>query len=728
MTSISALHQLLSNRASIAPLMQTESAECGLACLAMISGYHGSHVGLAQLRRRFSISLRGVRLERLMQIGRALGFDVRPMRTELEYLPEIGQPCILHWDMGHFVVLERVVRGVAILHDPARGTLRLPMAEVARHFTGVLLEIQPGADFRPVAPAPRLPLRALTGRIFGLKRSLLQIFGLALAIECLALLLPFQMQWVIDQVLVSADMPLLKILALAFLVAVLLQTALALARSWVVSWLGASLNTQWITNLFGHLMRLPLEYFEKRHMGDVLSRFSSLKSIQTTLTGSFVEAMLNGLTGLLAVAILFAYSPMLACLVLGAFVLYLGLRLALYRLQFVVNRDQLSQAARQQSELMESVRGIQAIKLANKQGLRQGRLFSATAQSTRLEMQSQRIGLAFNALNQGIFGAQRVFVITIGGYLALQGSLSAGMLVAFLSYADLFTGRAATLVDKFIELKMLRLHAERIADIATTAPEADAVSLYSGPEPAPEIMVRGLGFRYSDDDPWILRHLDLHIAAGESVAIVGPSGCGKSTLAKLLLGLLEPTEGSIEVGGVDIRKFGLENYRSLVSAVMQDDQLFAGSLADNIAFFDPDASLERVASAAQLAAVHEDISRMPMGYESLVGDMGSVLSGGQRQRVILARALYRQPRILVLDEATSHLDAHRDQVVNAHIKAMNMTRVIIAHRQETIASADRRVSLAPGSRGGQGAVEGASRLDAGDGIEKRVGNLAGELP
>lgn len=559
MIDTTSVHQLLSNRAHIVPIMQTEAAECGLACLVMIARYHGDKIDLAQVRRRFNISLRGVRLERLVQIGRAMGLDVRAMRAEPGYLTELRQPCILHWDMSHFVVLEHVVRGVALLHDPARGTLRLPMTELGKHFTGVLLELQPGASFEPSVETPALSLRALTGRIFGLKRGLVQIFGLALAIEALTLLLPFQMQWVIDHVLVSADMPLLKILTIAFLLTVVFQTVLMLARSWVVSWLGASLNTQWITNLFGHLLRLPLEYFEKRHMGDVLSRFSSLKSIQTTLTGSFVEALLNGLTGCLAVAVLLAYSPALTGLVLAGFGVYLGLRLAFYRLQFVVSRDQLTYAARQQSELMESVRGIQAIKLANKQGLRQGRLFGATAQSVRLEMQSQRFGLAFNALNQGLFGTQRVFLIAIGGYLAMTGTLSAGMLVAFLAFADLFTSRAASLVDKFIELKMLRLHAERIADIATTAPELDEISSYSGPEPVPEIRVKGLSFRYSDDDPWVIRNLDLHIEAGESVAIVGPSGCGKSTFAKLLLGLIEPTEGTIEVGGVDIRKFGLGN-------------------------------------------------------------------------------------------------------------------------------------------------------------------------
>lgn len=711
----------------IAPLMQTEAAECGLACLAMVAGFYGHKSDLPGLRRRFNISLQGARLERLMQMARAMGFDVRPMRAEVEYLGSVDGPCILHWDMSHFVVLERAVRGIAIIHDPARGTVRMPMAEVGKHFTGVLLEMLPSASFvKAEAPQP-VSLRALTGRIFGLRRGLLQIFGLALAIEVLVLLMPFQMQWLIDHVLVSADMPLLKILAIAFLVAVVAQTLLMLARSWVVSWIGASLNTQWINNLFGHLMRLPLDYFGKRHMGDVLSRFASLKSIQTTLTGSFVEAVLNGITGVLALVVLFFYNSALAGLVLLAFACYLLLRVVMYRVQFAITRDQLFHSARQQSELMESVRGIQAIKLANKQGLRQSRLFAATAQAARLDMQGQRIGLAFNALNTGIFGTQRVLLIAIGGYMALNDVLSAGMLVAFLSYADLFTSKAGSLVDKCVEFRMLRLHAERIADVAMSDPEPHAMGGYSGPEPMPEIEVKGLSFRYSDDDPWVLRNVNLKIRAGESVAIVGPSGCGKSTLAKLLLGLLTPTEGWIEIGGVELGKLGLENYRGMVGAVMQDDQLFAGSLADNIAFFDPESNLQRVVEAAKLAAIHEDIVGMPMGYESLVGDMGSILSGGQRQRIILARALYRQPKILVLDEATSHLDRQRDKMVNDHIKALSMTRILIAHREETIASADRKISLVserPESRCAE--QQGAKKLDASQGVEQLAGIVAGE--
>lgn len=674
-------------------VMQSEGAECALACLVMIACYHGYEIDLSSLRRRFSSSLKGVNLTRLVEIAHALGFEARPLRAELEYLHGAQLPCILHWDLNHFVVLRRVTRRGAEIHDPARGHYRMPLAELSRHFTGVVIELMPSADFSPTRKRQQFSLRALTGRVIGLPSALLQIMGLALAIEVLALVMPFQMQWVVDQVLMSSDRPLLLVMTLGFLIVMAAQTGLTIARAWLVSWLGATLNAQWVTNLFGHLMKLPLDYFEKRHVGDILSRFSSVQTIQSTLTGSFIEAVLDGLMGMMALIILCLYSlPLTAC-VLAAFVLYAVLRIVMYRALWRINEEQLVYGARQQSELMETIRGVQAIKLANRQSVRKVRVANSILASTQRIMRSQRITSVFRALNQGIFGTQRILLIALGAYLSMQGKFSAGMLMAYVAYADQFAVKVGSLVDKCVDFRMLRLHAERIADIALAEPESYTQGTYAGQEAEPRIAVRDLGFRYAAGDPWILRNLNLNIEAGESVAIIGPSGCGKSTLAKLLLGLLEPTEGSIHIAGIDIRQYGLENYRSLVGTVMQDDTLFPGTIADNISFFDQAAQLSDIIEAAKLANVHADIGAMPMAYESLVGDMGSALSGGQRQRLILARALYRNPKILVLDEATSHLDIENEAVINRRIAGMNMTRIIIAHRPETIASTARVISI-----------------------------------
>jgi ATP-binding cassette subfamily B protein RaxB len=346
------------HRKNLPLILQTEATECALACLTMIARYHGHDIDLSSLRRRFSTSLKGMNLTHMIEIAHALGFEARPLRAELQYLPKAQLPCILHWDMNHFVVVNQITpRGVDI-YDPARGRYRMPLAEVSKHFTGIVLELSPDADFEPTEERQKISLRALTGKIVGLGRILVQIFGLAISIEVVALILPFQMQWVIDQVLLSSDKNLLLVITIGFLIVTAVQTGLTIARGWIISWLGAAVNAQWTNNLFSHLLKLPLDYFEKRHMGDVLSRFSSIQAIQSTLTGSFVEAALDGLMGSLALIVLCLYSIPLTLWIIGIFCIYASLRWASYRTLWSINEEQLVHGAKQQTELMESVRGV----------------------------------------------------------------------------------------------------------------------------------------------------------------------------------------------------------------------------------------------------------------------------------------------------------------------------------------------------------------------------------
>ncbi|GAB2590990.1 peptidase domain-containing ABC transporter [Dyella jejuensis] len=665
-------------------VLQTEAAECGLACLAMIASYHGHDIDLADLRRRFSSSLKGVTLSRLMAMAGQLGFTCRPLKLDLDHLSELRMPCVLHWDLNHFVVLKRVVRGSVIVHDPGRGVRKLRIREVSDHFTGVALELTPGADFSRVQARQAVSLRALTGRVRGLIPALTQILLLALALEVFVLAGPFYLQWVLDQVLVAADHDLLTLLGLGFLGITIFSALITAARSWAVTWLGATLNVQWTSNLFSHLMRLPLDWYEKRQVGDVVSRFGSIQTIQRTLTTQFVGSLLDGLMSLVTLMVMAFYSVRLTLLVSGLFVVYGLFRWGFFNPLRRANEDQIVCAARQQSELLESIRGAMPIKLANKQNERLLRYVNAAVSTANRDIGIERLSIAFTLSNQLMFGIGRVVLIWIAATLALNNNFSAGMLIAFIAYADQFITRAAGLIDKWVDFRMLKLHAERVADIALTAPEKMAGTAWSGPIPEASIEMRNVSFRYDEGEPWIFKHCNLHVEAGESVAIVGPSGCGKSTLAKLVLGLLEPTEGEVLYGGIDIRKLGLDTYRQWIGAVMQDDQLFAGAITDNISFFDQEAMPAEVEAAARIAAIHDDIMAMPMGYQSLVGDMGSSLSGGQKQRLILARALYRSPQLLVLDEATSHLDMQREKAINDAIKQFSVTRVVIAHRSETI--------------------------------------------
>jgi colicin V processing peptidase. Cysteine peptidase. MEROPS family C39 len=678
-------------------IIQSEAAECGLASLVTVAGAYGMRLSLAEMRHRFPLSLKGAKLSHLIHIAQQLGFSVRPLRLDMEDLGELKLPCLLHWDLNHFVVLARVGKDKVTVLDPAIGERKLSLSEVSDHFTGVALELTPTAEFKPQKASPAVTARQLTGPIRGLWRVLGQILLLSVALQVFVVLAPFYMQWVVDQVLVSADRDLLTVLGLGFGLALVLQIGIGLLRGWSVVYLSSKLGLQWMGNVFAHLLKLPLDYFEKRHLGDITSRMSSVQAIQRTLTTSFVEAIIDGLMAVVTLGLMLFYSWKLALVTLLAVILYLGIRAVAYRPVRDRTEQQLVAGAKQQTHLLESLRGMQSLKIAGEESQRRSTYDNLMHDTVNQEVRLARMGLGFNSASQLVFGIERIAVIWIGATLALQNVFSVGMLIAYLAYKDQFAGRMAALIDKWVEFRMLRLHGERLADIVLTAPEEQAAQPEALPPATTRIEVENLSFRYGDGEPWVLKDCSFMIEAGESVAIVGASGCGKTTLVKLLLGLLPPTEGSIRIGGHDLHRIGPRNVRAIVGAVMQDDQLFAGSVADNISFFDPEMDQARIEAAARLAAVHDEIAAMPMGYHSLIGDMGSSLSGGQKQRVILARALYRNPKLLFLDEATSHLDVMKERLVNDAVKALSLTKVIVAHRPETIASADRVLVMEQGS-------------------------------
>jgi len=631
-----------------------------------------------------------------MGIAQQLGFQTRPLRLDVGDLAKLKLPCILHWDFNHFVVLEKVGNSKATIHDPAFGERKLAFTEVSDRFTGVALELTPGHDFKPVKAAATISMRQLIGPVRGLWRSLAQILLLSVALQVFVVLAPFYIQWVVDQVLVSADRDLLTVLGLGFGLALLLQISIGLLRGWSVVFLSSTLGLQWMGNVFAHLLRLPLDFFEKRHLGDVTSRMSSVHAIQRTLTTSFVEAIIDGLMALVTLGLMLVYSWKLALVTLLAVLIYFGVRWFAYRPVRDGTEKQIVAAAKQQTHLLESLRGMQSLKVAGKEAGRRSSYNNLMVDTVNQEVRLARMGLGFNSASQFIFGIERIAVIWIGAVLTLQSIFSVGMLIAYLAYKEQFAGRMSALIDKWIEFRMLRLHGERLADIVLTQPDTELEVLEMSPPSNARIEVEGLSFRYAEGEPWVIKDCNFTIEPGEAVAIVGASGCGKTTLLKLLLGLLQPTSGSIRIGGSELRKIGSRNVRSIVGAVMQDDQLFAGSIADNISFFDTDNDMARVESAAKAAAIHDEIARMQMGYRSLIGDMGSSLSGGQKQRVILARALYRNPKLLFLDEATSHLDVGNEQLVNAAVRQLNVTKIIVAHRPETIASANRALVLHAG--------------------------------
>ncbi|MBK9082486.1 MAG: peptidase domain-containing ABC transporter [Rhizobiales bacterium] len=681
-------------------VLQTEAAECGLACIAMLAGRHGRALDLPGLRRRFNASLKGATLHDLSRLGGELGLATRGLRLELGDLPRLRLPCILHWNHNHFVVLTEVRARDVVILDPSFGRRTVPLDEVSRRFTGVALEAWPTERFEKKDERLRIGVFDLLRRTRGVGGAIAQAFALSALIELTVIAAPIGFQIVLDEAVVAADLDLLALIALGLGFLLALQAASTLARAWAMLQVGASLSLQWKVALFDQLMQLPLSFFERRHVGDVVSRFGSLDAARRTLTSNVVRAALDGAMSLALVVMMFAYGGALAIVPLVSVSLYAALRAVAYAPYRALSEQSLAHAATEQSHFMETARGVASVKVLNLEGRRRDGWINALISRVNAELRVEKLDALLSAAARLIFGVDRVLVIFLGARAAIAGELTVGVFIAFLAYKDQFAQRIDGLIDAAQQFVLLSLHGERIADIALADREDDAPALPASPVVVADVggrlEARGLRFRYADNEPDVLRDLSFSVAPGECLGVAGPSGSGKTTLLKLLAGLARPTDGQIVVDGAPMGATGLAAYRARVGCVLQDDRLFAGAIADNIACFDPAPEMARIVECARLAAIHDDIARMPMGYETLVGDMGSSLSGGQRQRIVLARALYRRPSILLLDEATSHLDPANEEAINAAVKALPMTRIVIAHRPSTLAMTDRVLWLAPG--------------------------------
>lgn len=684
-------------------VLQAEVAECGLACLAMIASYHGYQTDLVSLRKKFVISNHGTNLKQIMNMASRLELAARALKLDIGQLGQLQLPCILHWGMDHFVVLKKLTRNSAIIHDPELGERKVNLSEISAKFSGVALELTPTSEFVAEQAQKTLSLNHFWSKISGLKSSLVNILLLALLLQLFAIISPLYMQTVVDEVLLRNDTYLLITLAFGFALLLLIQIGTSFLREHLILQLANSLNIQMASNLFRHLIRLPMEYFSMRHMGDIVSRFSSLNSVREILTTGVLTAIIDGLLAIITLVVMLLYSPRLTFIVVVAVFIYALLRYLLFRPLRVLTEEQIAAAARQDTHFMESVRAIQTVKLFEKENDRQSQWQNVLVNSINKAIRIERWNINYRTTNQLLFGLENLVVIYFSALDVMNSVITLGMFYAFMNYKARFTSSVNSFIERIIEIKMLDVHLGRLADIAFTAQDTTIKARENNPQIASIgqalptlrgiIEVRNLGYRYGENEPPVFHNVNFTIEAGETVVFTGPSGCGKTTLVKCLMGLLTPTQGDIYIDGQELNK--IPYYRSQIAAVMQEDQLLSGTVAENIACFDTELNMQKVYSCASMACIHEDITRMPMQYNTLVGDMGSSLSGGQLQRVILARALYREPRILFLDEATSHLDISNEALISEHIKQLAITRVMVAHRPETIKAADRLISLAP---------------------------------
>ena len=668
-------------------ILQSEGAECGHACVAMIANHHGHRINLPGLRQRFPTSMKGATLQDLMAMASELDLAPRAVRLDLDELDQLQLPAILHWDLNHFVVVEALRGERATILDPARGRRIVSLRDLSRHFTGVALELTPTSDFAPVEARTKTRLRDLWSRMSNYRGAFIQVLTLSLLLQATALAMPFFVQLTIDEAIGQGDTNLLLILFVGFGIVYALNAAIVGLRAWVLLTLGESLTYQLAGNVIRHLMRLPIGYFERRHIGDLLSSIGSIRPIQSLLTQGLVNVVIDSVLALTTVFVMALISTTLMAIVVATTLLYLGISLALYPGLKQRTEEEIIARANEETYLMETMRAMRAIKLHTHETMRENGWRNRYAEVISATYKSQIYGIRLDLAENLLFGAQFLTIVYLGALGVLRQELTIGLLLAFLAYRSSFMNSAIALVDQLQRWRLIAVHLERLSDIVGEQREDLRVTPRAGLLPAPAIRAEGLSFAYGPTKAPIFDKIDFEIPAGELVAIVGPSGAGKTTLVRIMLGLLSPSSGRIAVDGVPLGPATVSSWRGRIGAVMQDDHLLTGTLADNIAFFDQRIDQNHVEEAARLARIHDDVMKMPMGYQSLIGDMGAALSAGQRQRIMLARALYRDPDVLFLDEGTANLDEDNEKAIADMIANLPVTRIIVAHRPALVARA-----------------------------------------
>lgn len=671
-------------------ILQSEEAECGLVCLCMIANYYGNKATITELRRKHYVSSKGVTLKSLMTIADNLNLQSRALRIELEDLTKIQTPCILHWNLNHFVVLSNVDGKYIEIHDPNYGKVKLPYSKASKFFTGIVLELLPNTKFEKQHIVYRAKLSDMWPKIKGLPAFIIQLIILAIAIQILAIISPMMSQIIMDDSITRQDLSLLDAIIIGMGIVSIFQIIISLLQNFLGLYLGTQLSLQMKSNLLRHSLNLPLEWFERRNIGDILSRFGSLEPVQKFITEVPVTLALNIIMTIISFIMMAIYSFKLNIIVVVTVLLPLIIRLIFFPFVKRKTDEGLSLQAQANTNFIETIRGARTFKLFSKEKERAEIWLNHQISATNNNVILSKLGFWGKAGLASIISMQTIALWFLGAKQIINGDITLGMFIAFMSYATLFTNAVKGIMEDLFQWKTVGLHLERLADIiyedfekGIETPIDDRKVLQGN------LSVKNLSFRYATHEPFILQEVNISINKGEFIAIVGSSGGGKTTFMKLLVGLLAPTDGEIMVNGIHINGFGIRNYRKQIGAVLQDDRLFQGTIIDNVSFFDDNINILKVEEALRQACVYDEILNMPMGLQTLVGDMGSTLSGGQAQRVLIARALCRGPKILFLDEGTANLDQEIERKLVANLRNLKITRISIAHREAAIEGADR---------------------------------------
>lgn len=684
-------------RKRVPVVTQMSVTECGLACLAMVLSYHGRQTSMNELRSQSGLGRDGLSALSIVKIARNYNMRTRALSLQDSDLRNLSLPAIVHWEFNHFVVVERwSQKGVDVV-DPAQGRRHLSHEEFDKSFTGVAITLEPGVHFDCEVSSPKLSMRDYIFQYAKqMPMALVEIVGISLLLLGFGLISPLMTKFILDDVLPMKVSSLIILLTAGLVMMVITQTVATLLRGWLLIHLRARIDMRMMLDFFEHMLTLPYKFFQVRSSGDLLSRMASNTVIRDTLSNQLITTFLDGSTVIIYFFILIGISWPFAILALFLSLLQVGFLLGSTRIIHDLSHRELTAGGKSQGYMAEALMGMATLKAA-------GAEQQAMEQWTNLFLEQLNISVKRSYVTTLIGGAQSTLrtlsplvLLVLGAVEVMNGSMSIGTMFALNALAGSFLGPMSSLVNTGQQLQVVRANFDRLADVSTAEPEQDRTKVLPPPYLSGNIRLDRVNFRYDPETPEVLHDINLTIRAGQKVALVGRTGSGKSTLGKLLLGLYLPTSGQILYDNFPLANMDYQDVRRQFGVVMQDTAIFSGSVRQNISLHDPDMKMEAIVQAARLAVIHDDVARMPMGYETMVSEGGSALSGGQRQRLAIARAIAHKPAILLLDEATSHLDVLTEQQVEHNLHHVACTQIIIAHRLSTIRDADLIIVLDQG--------------------------------
>lgn len=673
-------------RGSSVPIIrQTEVSECGLVCLQMIFEYHGLNKSTLELRELIPSSNFGTRLSTLISACRQLKFNTRAVAADASEVGLLRSPCILHWNDDHYVVLVKKQKRHFIIHDPTFGYRRVSAKELSMKYSGTALEIWPSQSFESKASASNQNINwwRIASSVPGFRSAIAHSLLLAILLEVFSLVQPIFTQIVIDGSVIEDDRMLMIALAAIFILMNITSAVFSGVRTWSINLVRTQLSNELSINIFRHLLLLPANYFEKRRLGDIVSRFNSINSIHQTFTSNLVESVIDGIMCFLTLGMMVFYIPSLSFIPIISVLIILSVKFFTYKGFSEASAKKIQLSAKQQNNLIESIKYSQSIRISNLQGVATERFASSTVEMSNSSLDLQKYQVISEFCSNVILGVERVLILTVGAFSTYNRTYSIGTLIAFIFYSSHFSSRCISLVNYLVEIRLLRLQGSRLSDIINFKTEEYLLSERVSGEVLPEVEVTNLSFRYSNNDPWVLKDIKFRVTKGRSAAVIGPSGHGKTTFLKALLGIVDPTTGSVQVGGVDLRHIGKMKYRDMIGVAFQDSEIFSGTIADNISSFDPSPSLVWMDELMDIVSLGNDIKSMPMGYNTRLGGIDSYLSAGQRQRIVIARALYKRPKIIIFDEATCHIDVPTEKMILERLLSLNVTLISVTHRTES---------------------------------------------